>query len=63
VGSALEPEAIAEAAAAAARECEPFDDGVASAWYRRRMVELFVRRALERVASPDVALAAAEGGR
>lgn len=53
-GTALEPEAVAEAAAAAARECDPFSDGVASEWYRRRMVQLFVRRALERLAQPAV---------
>lgn len=31
----------------AAEEIDPPDDVVASAWYRRRMTELFVRRALE----------------
>ena len=34
-------------AAAAAAEIDPPTDAVASAWYRRRMTELFVRRALE----------------
>jgi CO/xanthine dehydrogenase FAD-binding subunit len=63
IGTALEPGAIAEAAAAAARGCEPFDDGVASEWYRRRMVELFVRRALQDVAARDRAVGSAEGGR
>lgn len=58
VGSRLEPGAIAEAAAAAARECEAFTDGVATEWYRRRMVQLFVGRALERLAAQ-----ATEGGR
>jgi CO/xanthine dehydrogenase FAD-binding subunit len=57
VGSTLGADAIAAAAAAAAAECRPFSDGVASAWYRRRMVRLFVGRALERVAGR-----AAEGG-
>ena len=33
--------------ARAAEEIDPPDDAVASAWYRRRMTELFVRRALE----------------
>jgi CO/xanthine dehydrogenase FAD-binding subunit len=47
VGSAGEAEAVTGAAAAAAAECEPATDAVASAWYRRRMVELHVRRALE----------------
>jgi CO/xanthine dehydrogenase FAD-binding subunit len=31
----------------AAREIDPPSDAIASAWYRRRMTELFVRRALE----------------
>ncbi len=49
-GSSLGPEAIAEAAAAAAQESEPFTDAIATEWYRRRMVELFVGRALEQIA-------------
>jgi CO/xanthine dehydrogenase FAD-binding subunit len=49
VGSALEPGVIEEAADAAARESQPFTDAIATAWYRRRMVGVFVRRALERV--------------
>jgi CO/xanthine dehydrogenase FAD-binding subunit len=57
-GSGLEPGVIEEAASAAARECEAFTDGVATEWYRRRMVRLFVGRALERLASQ-----ATEGGR
>ena len=52
VGSRLEQAAIAEAAAAAARECLPFSDGVASEWYRQKMVQLFVRRALAELADP-----------
>ena len=51
VGNELSPTTIATAAQAAAGECEPFDDAVASGWYRRRMAELFVRRALTDVAS------------
>jgi CO/xanthine dehydrogenase FAD-binding subunit len=35
------------AGAAAAAEVEPATDAIASSWYRRRMTELFVRRALE----------------
>jgi carbon-monoxide dehydrogenase medium subunit len=50
VGSALDKAAMAKAAEAAAAECEPFDDAVASAWYRRKMVDVFVRRALAQVA-------------
>jgi CO/xanthine dehydrogenase FAD-binding subunit len=49
VGSALDAAAIDEAASAAALECEPFTDAIATAWYRRRMVEVVVRRALERL--------------
>jgi carbon-monoxide dehydrogenase medium subunit len=46
VGSDLGPEVVADAAAAAAAESEPFTDAVATDWYRRRMVELFVGRSL-----------------
>ncbi|HEC21522.1 MAG TPA: xanthine dehydrogenase family protein subunit M [Chloroflexi bacterium] len=49
-GSTLDEETIAAAAAAAAEECEPFTDPIASAWYRRRMVNVFVRRALSQIA-------------
>jgi CO/xanthine dehydrogenase FAD-binding subunit len=35
------------AGTAAAAEVDPPTDGIASAWYRRRMTEVFVRRALE----------------
>jgi CO/xanthine dehydrogenase FAD-binding subunit len=51
VGTTLGAEAIAAAGVAAAGECEPFTDGVATAWYRRRMVDLFVVRALEQLAA------------
>ena len=37
----------AAAGAAAAAEVDPPTDAIASAWYRRRMTEVFVRRALE----------------
>lgn len=50
VGSALEPGAIEHAADAAAHECRPFTDAIATEWYRRRMVGVFVRRALETIA-------------
>lgn len=50
-GSPLDPDVIAAAAEAAAAECEPFTDAIATAWYRRRMAALFVRRALEKVGS------------
>ena len=47
-GTRLDEAAIAAAAAAAAEECEPFTDAIATDWYRRRMVGLFVGRALAR---------------
>jgi CO/xanthine dehydrogenase FAD-binding subunit len=37
----------AAAGAAAAAEVDPPTDAIASSWYRKRMTELFVRRALE----------------
>jgi carbon-monoxide dehydrogenase medium subunit len=52
VGSTLEPAVIERAAEAAVGECRPFTDAVATEWYRRRMVGVFVRRALERLADP-----------
>ena len=51
IGAALTAEAIAAAGAAAARESQPFTDGIATDWYRRRMVDLFVVRALEQLAA------------
>ncbi len=50
-GAQLDRATIEAAAAAAAEECQPFDDALASAWYRRRMVELFVSRALTELGS------------
>jgi aerobic carbon-monoxide dehydrogenase medium subunit len=50
IGTSLRSDAIAAAAAAAAGECEPFTDGIATDRYRRRMVGLFVGRALEQLA-------------
>jgi len=41
------PGAEAGDPARAAQEIDPPTDAIASAWYRRRMTELFVRRALE----------------
>jgi len=45
-GVALQAENIAVASNTAAAECEPFTDPIASADYRRRMVGVFVQRAL-----------------
>jgi CO/xanthine dehydrogenase FAD-binding subunit len=50
IGSSLDAGAIAAAGDAAAQECEPFTDPVASEWYRRKMTGVFVRRALTQVA-------------
>lgn len=50
VGSAGGEEAIAAAVAAASSAVEPADDSIASAWYRARMVDLHVRRALQTAA-------------
>jgi aerobic carbon-monoxide dehydrogenase medium subunit len=46
VGSRLRPAVIDQAADLAARDCQPFTDALATEWYRRRMVGVFVRRAL-----------------
>jgi CO/xanthine dehydrogenase FAD-binding subunit len=50
VGSTLTVKTIAAAARAAAAESQPFTDPVASEWYRRKMVDVYVRRALVQVA-------------
>jgi CO/xanthine dehydrogenase FAD-binding subunit len=55
VGSALEADATDRAAQAATDECEPFTDAIATAWYRRRMIGVFVSRALEQVAGSGLA--------
>jgi len=49
VGSALDEGSIAAAAAAAAEACEPFTDSIASEWYRRKMVDVYVQRTLARL--------------
>ncbi|HEY7942288.1 MAG TPA: FAD binding domain-containing protein [Candidatus Limnocylindrales bacterium] len=46
-GAVLDAAVIQQAAKAAAAECQPSTDGIATEWYRRRMVGVFVRRALE----------------
>ena len=51
-GRALTPAVIAEAAAAAEEDAQPFSDAVASEWYRRRMVRVMVGRALAQLAQP-----------
>lgn len=49
VGQPLTAEKIAAAAQVAANECDPFTDALATAWYRRKMVGVFVKRALEQL--------------
>jgi CO/xanthine dehydrogenase FAD-binding subunit len=49
-GRPLDADAIDDAAAAAQADSDPFTDAVASADYRRRMVGVFVRRALGELA-------------
>lgn len=55
-GTRLDEAAMDAAATAAAEDSEPITDAIASDWYRRRMVGVFVRRALAEIAEP-----AAEG--
>jgi len=49
-GNPLSPELVSEAAELAAGEVTPIDDVRASAIYRRRLVEVFTRRALAAIA-------------
>jgi CO/xanthine dehydrogenase FAD-binding subunit len=49
-GTALDEASIEAAATAAMEDCDPITDAVASDWYRRRMVGVFVRRALSELA-------------
>jgi len=50
-GEAIGEEAILAASTLAARECEPIDDHRASAAYRRMMVEVLVKRAIQQALS------------
>lgn len=50
VGSVLTPDSIAAAAQAASAECDPFTDAIATEWYRRKMVGVYVKRALYQIA-------------
>jgi CO/xanthine dehydrogenase FAD-binding subunit len=47
VGQPLNESSIAASAQAAQAECNPATDALATDWYRRRMVGVYVRRALE----------------
>jgi CO/xanthine dehydrogenase FAD-binding subunit len=53
VGTRLDEAAIEAAASAAAEECEPFTDPIASEWYRRKMAGVFVQRALAQIAAEE----------
>ncbi len=46
IGQPLAPERIDQVAEIAASECKPITDPKGSAWYRRRMVKVMVRRGL-----------------
>lgn len=52
-GSMLDKQDIVSAAQIAAEECEPFTDAVASEWYRRKMVRVYVQRALNQLAGEE----------
>lgn len=46
IGSTLDDAAIEHAAALASEESQPFTDAIATEWYRRRMVAVYLKRAL-----------------
>ncbi|HET6445214.1 MAG TPA: FAD binding domain-containing protein [candidate division Zixibacteria bacterium] len=48
-GSILDSTTIQKAADQAMEECEPFSDAISSEWYRRRMVGVYVKRALSKL--------------
>lgn len=48
-GQALTEERILQAAKTAAQECSPIDDVRGAAWYRRRMVEVLVKRGIQSI--------------
>jgi carbon-monoxide dehydrogenase medium subunit len=52
-GQALTEERIAAIAEEYARRLDPLTDVRGSAWYRREMIRVFVRRALEEVRNGD----------
>jgi CO/xanthine dehydrogenase FAD-binding subunit len=53
VGRKLDAETIADVAKSAADESEPYTDAVASEWYRRKMVNVFVGRVLHQIAGEE----------
>ena len=50
-GKPLEDSVIEKAAKAAAQEADPIDDMRGSAWYRRRVIEVLVKRLLRQIVS------------
>ena len=48
-GQTLTEETIAHAAKTAAQECSPIDDVRGAAWYRRRMVEVLLKRGIQSI--------------
>ena len=52
-GARLDQATIAAAAEAAMQEVEPYTDAVASEWYRRKMVGVYVSRALNQIAGEE----------
>jgi CO/xanthine dehydrogenase FAD-binding subunit len=51
VGRTLDSKSIADAAELAKQDAQPFSDALASEWYRRKMVGVYVTRALEEIAN------------
>ena len=52
-GSKLDAATIARAAEGGGQEVEPYTDAVASEWYRRKMVGVYVSRALKQIAGEE----------
>lgn len=53
IGRKLDARTISDAAEFAQQEARPFNDALASEWYRRKMVGVFVKRALERAGGTE----------
>jgi aerobic carbon-monoxide dehydrogenase medium subunit len=53
VGARLDPDVIEALADAYSQEISPLDDARGSAWYRKRMIRVFVKRALADLTSND----------
>jgi CO/xanthine dehydrogenase FAD-binding subunit len=52
-GARLDQATIAAAAQATMQEVEPYTDAVATEWYRRKMVGVYVSRALNQIAGEE----------